>query len=138
MFSISDMPLDTTTLKAQLADPGAGACVTFEGWVRDYNDGRRVLRLEYEAYPEVALKEGTAILEAAIDKFDLVAARCVHRVGALEIGDMAICIGVSAGHRGAAFEACRYIIDEIKVRVPIWKKEYYEDGDSGWVNCQAG
>lgn len=138
MFSISTSPLDPRALKEELHDPGAGACVTFEGWVRDHNDGRRVTRLEYEAYPEVAIKEGDVILKSAIEKFDLCGARCVHRVAALEIGDMAVWIGVSAGHRGAAFEACRYIIDEIKTRVPIWKKEYYEDGDSGWVNCQAG
>ena len=138
MFSISQTLLEPSVLKIELANPAAGACVTFEGWVRDHHEGRRVLRLEYEAYPEVATKEGTAILEEAIEKFDLTAASCVHRVGALEIGDMAVWIGVSAGHRGEAFEACRYIIDEIKTRVPIWKKEYYEDGDSGWVNCQAG
>lgn len=138
MFALSETPLDPAELKRKLAGSRAGACVTFEGWVRDHNDGHRVLRLEYEAYAEVALKEGRAILEMAVEKFALVAARCVHRVGALEIGDIAVWIGVSAGHRGEAFDACRYIIDEIKARVPIWKKEHYEDGDSGWVNSEAG
>jgi len=69
-------------------------------------------------------------------RFGLDHAECVHRTGALEIGDVAVWVGVSAAHRGEAFDACRHIIDEIKHRVPIWKKEYYTDGDSGWVNCE--
>jgi molybdopterin synthase catalytic subunit len=109
----------------------------FEGWVRNENDGRVVVRLDYEGYEAVAVKEGEAVLAEAREKFALTRAGCVHRVGSLEIGDLAVWVGVSAGHRGAAFDGCRYIIDEIKHRLPIWKKEHYADGDSGWINCQV-
>ena len=137
MFSISNEPLDARMLGESLRNPGAGACVTFEGWVRNENEGKTVTRLEYEAYESVAIKEGLKILEAGIERFGLLEAKCVHRVGLLEIGDMAVWVGVISGHRGEAFTACKYIIDEIKHKLPIWKKEFYEDGDSGWVNCEA-
>jgi molybdopterin synthase catalytic subunit len=113
----------------------AGACVTFEGWVRDHNDGAPVLALEYEAHEAIATREGEKILVEARERFAIVAADCVHRVGKLAIGDCAVWVGVAAAHRGAAFDACRYIIDETKSRVPIWKKEHYASGSSGWVNC---
>jgi molybdopterin synthase catalytic subunit len=122
--------------EAELRDPRAGAYVSFEGWVRNHQHGRPVLRLEYEAYADLALKEGGRILEEARERFRLYNAACVHRTGALAIGDAAVWVGAVSAHRDAAFDACRYIIDEVKVRVPIWKKEYYEDGYSGWVNCE--
>ena len=137
MFSISNEPLDARMPGESLRNPGAGACVTFEGWVRNENEGKTVTRLEYEAYESVAIKEGLKILEAGIERFGLLEAKCVHRVGLLEIGDMAVWVGVISGHRGEAFTACKYIIDEIKHKLPIWKKEFYEDDDSGWVNCEA-
>ena len=80
-------------------------------------------------------KKARKILREALERFAIAAARCEHRVGKLAIGDCAVWVGVSAAHRGAAFDACRYIIDETKSRVPIWKKEHYRDGQSGWVNC---
>ena len=109
--------------------------VTFEGLVRNVNEGRPVVALEYCAYPELALKEGEKILEEARQRFQLEAVKAVHRVGRLEIGDLAVWIAVASGHRGEAFEACRWIIDEIKERVPLWKKEIYADGDSGWLRA---
>ncbi len=134
MFALSPETIDGAALMEKLADGAAGGCVTFEGWVRNENDGRDVRHLEYEGYAAVASKEGQRVLDEALEKFDVLRAECVHRVGHLEIGDMAVWIGVSAGHRAAAFDACRYIIEEIKSRLPIWKKETYTDGDSGWVN----
>ncbi|HLF10189.1 MAG TPA: molybdenum cofactor biosynthesis protein MoaE, partial [Gammaproteobacteria bacterium] len=122
-------------LKRSLAEDSAGACVCFEGWVRDHNEGEAVIALEYEAHQSIAEQEGQKILLEARQRFALVDARCEHRVGKLAIGDCAVWVGVSAAHRGAAFDACRYIIDETKQRVPIWKKEHYRDGHSGWVNC---
>jgi molybdopterin synthase catalytic subunit len=104
--------------------------------VRDHNEGRTVLRLEYEAFAPLALREGTRILAEARARFGLERAYCAHRIGLLQIGELAVWVGVSAAHRGEAFDACRFIIDQIKHRVPIWKKEYYTDGDSGWVNCE--
>lgn len=134
-FRISAAPLDPPELARGLADSGAGACATFEGWVRDHHAGERVTALEYETHEPVAVKEGDKVLAEALERFEIVAAACVHRTGRLEIGDCAVWVGVSAAHRGAAFDACRYIIDEIKERVPIWKKEHYARGESGWVNC---
>ena len=137
MFSLSPMPLDIGTLKSRTENPECGALVTFEGWVRNHNEGHEVTALEYEAYDQLALSEGRRILEEACEIFGLSQAVCVHRTGHLSIGDIAVWVGVSTPHRDAAFKACRYIIDEIKVRVPIWKKEHYVTGDSGWVNCEA-
>jgi molybdopterin synthase catalytic subunit len=135
-FRFAEQPIDTAAGRRELVDPGAGGFVTFEGWVRDFNEGRAVTRLEYEAFQALALKEGERILAEACERFPIRHALCIHRVGALDLTDMAVWVGVSSVHRGEAFEACRYIIDEVKHRVPIWKKEHYRDGDSGWVNCE--
>ncbi len=137
MFTLSPEPIDAAACRARLNDPRAGGCVVFEGVVREENEGRGVVRLEYEGYGAVAAKEGERVLQEALGKFPVLRAECVHRVGTLEIGDMAVWVGVTAAHRGAAFDACRYIIDEIKHRLPIWKKEHYAEGDSGWINCQT-
>ena len=136
-FSFGDQPIDVIALQATLNHAAAGGCVNFEGKVRNHNEGLAVLKLEYEAFAELATKEGQRIIEEALQKFAIISAVCVHRVGLLEIGDMAVWVGVAAAHRGAAFDACRYIIDEVKQRVPIWKKEHYASGDSGWINCEA-
>ena len=134
MFKISAETIDPAVFARELHDPAAGACVTFEGWVRNRNEGRAVRALEYEAHATLAEKEGGCILEEARAKFALVKAICVHRTGALALGELAVWVGVVAEHRGAAFEACRYIIDQTKLRVPIWKKEHYADGTVEWVN----
>ena len=136
LFEFSDRPLEVGRLRAALEDPSCGGFSSFEGWVRDHNDGRAVDRLEYETYAELAVKEGERIVKEAIERFAVRRAACVHRVGALGLGELAVWVGVASAHRGEAFAACRYIIDEVKHRVPIWKKEHYADGDSGWVNCE--
>ncbi len=133
-FRICNEPIDAGVLARELANAGAGACVSFEGWVRDRNEGRAVRRLDYQAYAALAQSEGERILAEARQRFAIVEARCAHRVGALAIGDLAVWVGVSAGHRDAAFAACRYVIDEVKRRVPIWKNEHYADGESGWLH----
>lgn len=135
-FYLSDVPLEPTALARSLANPACGGYAAFEGWVRDHNEGRLVARLEYEAYAELAVREGERIVEEAIRPFGVAQALCVHRTGNLAIGDLAVWVGVSAAHRDEAFRACRAIIDEVKHRLPIWKKEHYRDGDSGWVNCE--
>jgi molybdopterin synthase catalytic subunit len=135
-FRFSDSPLATSQLASALTDPSCGGYAAFEGWVRNHNEGQAVLRLEYEAFEALAVKEGERVIAEAIALFGVRHALCVHRVGALELGDVAVWVGVSAPHRDEAFRACRYIIDEVKHRVPIWKKEHYADGDSGWVNCE--
>lgn len=133
---ISPHPIAAGELAAALADPGAGAWVGFEGRVRNRNEGRDVERLEYEAYAPLAEKEGERIIAEARKRWPIIAARCVHRTGMLEVGECAVWVGVVSPHRDEAFAACRYIIDEVKLRLPIWKKEHYADGDSGWVNCE--
>lgn len=133
-FRISSEPIDAAVLARELANSGAGACVTFEGWVRDRNEGRAVRRLDYQAYAALAQNEGERILAEVRGRFAIVSARCAHRVGSLAIGELAVWVGVSAGHRDAAFAACRYVIDEVKKRVPIWKNEHYADGESGWLH----
>ena len=136
MMQMVTEPIRVDALRRELIDPAAGAYAGFEGWIRNVNEGRSVLRLEYEAYVPLALSEGERVLAEARERFPLLHAHCVHRTGLLDIGDCAVWVGVSAGHRDEAFLACRYIIDQVKVRLPIWKKEHYSDGDSGWVNCE--
>lgn len=100
------------------------------------NEGRAVVRLEYEAYSDLAESEGTKILSEARERFGVLDCRGQHRVGLLEIGEVAVRIEVLAAHRSEAFEACAWIIEEVKRRVPIWKKEHYADGDSGWIGSE--
>jgi molybdopterin synthase catalytic subunit len=135
MFKISADPIDPAVQRSALNDVRAGACVSFEGWVRNRNDGRKVLALDYEAFRTLAEKEGARVLAEVCARWPVIDAICVHRVGALKLGDLAVWVGVTAVHRGAAFDACRQIIDEVKSRVPIWKKEHYAEGASEWINC---
>ena len=135
MFKISTATLDPAALQAALGDPRAGACVTFEGWVRNRNEGQPVCSLEYEVCVPLAETEGERILAEAREKFALVGGVAMHRVGHLQLGELAVWVGVTAEHRGAAFDACRYIIDEAKARLPIWKKEHYASGATAWINC---
>lgn len=136
MFAISNDDIAADDLREQLKNPGSGGVCVFEGWVRNENEGRTVLRLEYEVYEPLAIAEGEKVIAEAQQQFPFLEAACVHRSGLLEIGDCAVWVGVSAKHRDEAFKACRYIIDEIKIRLPIWKKEHYVGGDSGWVVCE--
>jgi molybdopterin synthase catalytic subunit len=135
-FRFSRTPIESAALRAQLADPACGGYAAFEGWVRDRNEGELVRRLEYEAFEALAVREGERVVLDAIARFGVSRAACVHRLGELAVGELAVWVGVSAPHRDEAFRACRYIIDEVKHRLPIWKKEHYLDGDSGWVNCE--
>ena len=135
-FQLADTPFDIATLRAQLLDDRVGGYASFEGWVRDHNDGRAVNGLRYEAYPALAESEGARILDEARANLAIIDALCVHRIGDLAIGELAVWVGVSAAHRDAAFAACRFIIDEVKARVPIWKRERYVEGDAGWLHPQ--
>ena len=133
-FRLSDVPFEIAPLRARLLDNRVGGYASFEGWVRDHNDGRAVTGLHYEAYAALAEREGEAIVEEALGRFDILHAACVHRTGELGIGELAVWVGVAAAHRDAAFAACRWIIDEVKSRVPIWKQERYVQGDAGWLH----
>ena len=135
MFSLSDQAIDPKRLKAQVTDPRSGGFVSFEGWVRNHNDNKQVEALHYEAHEKLALQVGNDIITQAQQQFDINAAVCCHRIGALQVGDMAIWVGVSADHRQAAFAACEFILNQTKAQVPIWKNEHYSDGATGWVEA---
>ena len=132
-FSLTDQPIDIVSLAEQLHDPAAGAEVTFDGRVRNRNDGHVVERLEYQAYPALALKMGRRILDEEARKHDIVAAVAIHRTGLLEIGESAVWVGVASSHRAAAFDAARAIMERLKYELPVWKREHYADGSTGWV-----
>ncbi len=132
-FKITSDLISLQIIEPQLESKEIGARSVFEGIVRNINDGNQVRKLEYECYESLAIKEGKRILDEATDKYDLIDAFCIHRVGVLEIGETAVAIVVTSRHRDSSFMGCRYIIDEVKARVPIWKKEYYKDSESEWL-----
>jgi molybdopterin synthase catalytic subunit len=128
--------VDVATLEAAVADPAAGAICTFVGTTRENNVGRRVLRLEYEAYETMALSEIRKLAEEAGRRWEITRIAITHRIGVVEIGETSVAIAVSAPHRAEAFEACRFAIDRLKEIVPIWKKEHFEGGEI-WIGCQT-
>ena len=135
MFELTDHSIDAAALRARLSRPEAGALIVFEGWVRNHHAGRPVTRLEYEAFDELARLEGEAITTEAEKEHPGCRVLCVHRTGSLSVGELAVWIGVATPHRHAAFLACRQVIEEIKRRLPMWKKEHHPDGAAEWVNC---
>lgn len=137
MYQIVSAPIDVGAVTAAVADPATGATVTFIGTTRDHNDGRRVIRLEYEAYPEMALGEMRKIGDMARQQWLVEKVAIVHRIGVVPLGEASVVIAVSAGHRRAAFEACQFAIDRLKQVVPIWKKEHFEGGEI-WIGSQTG
>ena len=127
-------PLDTQAVQRLVADTSAGAIVMFIGITRDSHLGRRVIGLEYEAHEALALKMLERLRSSALERFQLTQAAVYHRLGKVAIGEASVIIAVSSVHRAAAFEGCRFLIDELKTAVPIWKKEYFADGsDPHWV-----
>jgi len=137
VFRIVRERIDLDALLAAVADPAAGAVVTFLGVTRNHNEGRQVRGLEYEAYPEMALRELERIGRQACERWPIRKIGIVHRVGPVPVGEASVAIAVSSAHRAAAFEACRFAIDRLKEIVPIWKKEYFEGG-AVWIGSQDG
>jgi molybdopterin synthase catalytic subunit len=137
MFHVTDKPINLQELVDFVTDPEAGAIATFIGTTRNNNEGRKVIALDYEAYPEMAEKELTRLGEEARKKWQICRMAIVHRVGPVQITEPSVMIAVSAAHREAAFAACRFAIEEIKKTVPIWKKEVYEGGEI-WIGTQSG
>ncbi len=127
--------IDIKSLRQQFYTDEAGAVVIFEGRVRNHNQGKKVASLEYQAYIEMAEKEGEKIVYYAKNNFDIINAYCVHSEGHLEIGDIAIWIVVTSKHREAAYLANEYIINTVKTTVPIWKREHYIDEKAEWIAC---
>jgi len=126
--AIVHAPIDSKAAVRDLQMPEDGAVVVFEGVVRNHSRGRKTLFLEYEAYEQMALKEMESLRERALSQFQVRDAAVIHRLGRLEIGEASVLIVVASAHRAAGFEACRWLIDTLKRTVPIWKKEYFEDG----------
>jgi molybdopterin synthase catalytic subunit len=137
MFRVTDKPIDLHELVDCVTDPEAGAIATFIGTTRNNNQGRKVIALDYEAYPEMAEKELARLGEEAKKKWQICRMAIVHRIGPVQITEPSVIIAVSAAHRDAAFAACRFAIEEIKKTVPIWKKEVYEGGEI-WIGTQSG
>ena len=133
---ISFAPIPVFKLIENFYDPRAGALVSFTGLVRNNSHGKVAVSLWYEAYNEMAIKLLTEILETAMTKWDLINAYCRHRIGTLQVGDIAVIVLTSSVHRKEAYEANTYIIDRVKFELPIWKKENYADGSNEWRhNC---
>ena len=134
LFALSAAAIDVASLRTQMCLPESGALATFEGWVRNHHAGQAVTGLTYSAHPVLALNEGERVLQMALVEFEIQGALCVHRTGALEIGEIAVWVGITAAHRDAAFAACRYVIDRIKLEVPIWKLERYPEQTPRWLH----
>ena len=132
-FTLVDHVIDCPSLAAELVDPAAGAVVTFDGRVRNHNDGQPVSHLEYQAYPALVVSTGQRILEEECARYGILRARAAHRTGPLAIGEAAVWLGVASAHRGPCFDAARAIMERLKYELPIWKKETYADGHTEWV-----
>jgi molybdopterin synthase catalytic subunit len=131
-IQLLDQPLNVSDCEKAVASPETGGIVVFVGTVRNHTQGRKVVRLEFEAYAPMAIREMQKIGDQAKAQFAVQAICIHHRVGVLEIGEIPVVIAVAAAHRGAAFAACQYCIDTLKETVPIWKKEVFEGGEI-WV-----
>ncbi|HUR93469.1 MAG TPA: molybdenum cofactor biosynthesis protein MoaE [Gemmatimonadales bacterium] len=136
MGFITDQPLELAALARSVMAPERGGVTSFLGLVRNHQGGRAVLRLEYSAYGPMAEAECARIVDEAQSRW-IVAVALQHRVGALEVGDAAVAVVAASAHRDDAFAACRYVIEEVKRRVPVWKREYYADGTVAWVDPTA-
>lgn len=137
MFLVTSDKIDVFDLANKVSSDKAGALISFDGVVRNQNDNKEVKNLEYEIYDALAIKEGNEIIRESLEQFEIINALAIHRKGLLEIGESAVWIGVSSSHREDGFKACQFIIDEIKHRLPIWKKEYYLNFKETWINCKG-
>jgi molybdopterin synthase catalytic subunit len=130
---LSEHTIELSEHEALVADPAAGAVVGFAGVVRDHDGGRKVTRLEYSAHPMAQQTLADVAAEIAADCHGVRAIAVSHRVGTLQIGDAALVAAVAADHRGAAFETCERLVDEVKARLPVWKHQFFVDGSDEWV-----
>jgi molybdopterin synthase catalytic subunit len=134
---VVEHPLDPGALLAAVSGPTRGGVALFVGTVRDRNEGRAVQALDYRAYRPMAEKELRAICAEAEARWPEALVACEHRIGALALGEAAVVVAAAHPHRGPAFDACRYVIEQLKQRVPIWKREHYADGSADWVEVTA-
>lgn len=134
MIQLTHDPIDYAALTESVRSPQAGATLLFLGTVREFTQGRQTVRLNYEAYPEMAMVQMQKLLDAAQSRWPIVAGAIVHRLGRLELGDISIAVAVSTPHRHQAYDAGRWLIDTLKETVPIWKEENWSDGSKEWVH----
>lgn len=132
--AIVERAVDVNELVHMVADPGAGATAIFLGTVRNVNEGRPVVGIDYQAYEAMAARELQAIVDEAARRFSAHGVAAQHRIGFLELGEVSVGVVASHAHRGPAFDATRYVIEQIKRRVPVWKREHYVDGTREWVD----
>jgi molybdopterin synthase catalytic subunit len=130
---LTDAPIALEALVAEMSRPDCGALAVFLGTTRDHHGGRRVTSLAYEAYEPMALARMEALEREAKERFPIERCQIVHRLGQVPVGEASVVVVVAAHHRGPAFDACRWAMDELKAGVPIWKKESYEEGEPRWV-----
>ena len=135
-FELTNEPLNIGEIARRVVPANCGAIVTLDGFVRQWTKGKETLYLEYEAYEPMALKEMEKLIESAKEKFEIENVGIVHRLGRMEIGETSVVISVASPHRRAAFEACEWLIKELKRTVPIWKKEYYVGGEV-WIQGES-
>ena len=131
---VTTEPLDVAAHERAVADRAAGAVVSFAGVVRDHDSGKGVVELEYEGHPSAGDVLAEIVAKFAADP-DVKAVAVSHRIGRLEIGDVALAAAVSTAHRAEAFKICARLVDEVKARLPIWKRQVFTDGTEEWVNC---
>lgn len=129
---VTEEPLSVDRLLGHIGDPGVGGVGLFLGVVRDHDDGREVTSLEYSQHPSAAARL-EAVAGRVAEEFDVVAIAVEHRIGHLVVGDLAVVVAVGAAHRQSALEACRRLIDDLKLEVPIWKEQHFASGDAEWV-----
>lgn len=134
VVELTNDPIDSQALVDRVSTPSCGAVCLFLGTVREFTHDKRTTHLVYEAYPEMALKQMRAILEEAAARWPIPRLGVIHRLGPLGLGEVSIAVAVATPHRGESFEACRWIMDTLKERVPIWKQEHWSDGTTEWVH----
>ncbi len=133
MTYLTGDPISADQLVSQVSGPSRGGIATFVGLVRDHQDGRGVIRLEYHAYPAMAELECGAVVAEVVSRWP-VSIALMHRTGSLSVGDVAIAVAAAGDHRAECFDACRWVVEQVKHRIPIWKKEFYADGSVAWVD----
>lgn len=136
-FTLTTTPINASKISEDIIQDNTGALVTFRGIVRNINNGKKVLKITYEAYDQLVLSEAKKINHSALETYDIQHIKTFHRTGELQVGDTAIWVGVTAMHRKDAFLACESLMNQYKHTLPIWKKETYVDGVSEWVMCHC-
>lgn len=131
---LTDQPIDSDQLTKFVTTPRSGAVILFLGTVRELTQGKKTIALDYDAYPQMAVSKMNELIDEAAENWPIQKVAIIHRTGHLDLAEVSVAIAVSCPHRGETFEAGRFLIDELKIRVPVWKKENWDDGSTEWVH----